>query len=285
MEEFFGDLERLAADAYPWRWLILGLLLVAGAGVAAFGYRRGWHEWAWGRRVPLAIVGIPLMALGGFLAYDLGSPLFTNKTVEEEFPFAFPAIVPPGMDRDEVEQIMAGIAQMDQDTVDEVMPPVFQDAEAAAASAAMPAIQTPVPAATPSSGQAASATPVPTESAQAATVKLKTGSFRDQDSFHKGSGEATIFRGPDGSLLLRLENLRVTNGPDLHVILSPHPDPGDQGELKGPGYIDLGKLKGNRGNQNYEIPDEVDVAATGSVVIYCKPFHVIFSVASLEDAG
>ena len=274
MEEFFGDLERLAADVYPWRWLILGLLLVAGAGVAAFGYRRGWHEWAWGRRVPLAIAGIPLMALAGFIVYDLGTPLFTNKTVEEEFPLSFSAIVPAGMDREDIEQIMEGIAQMDQDTVNEVMPAVFQGAEGAAGA-------TP----TPSSGDAASATPAPTESAQAAVVKLKTGSFRDQDSFHKGSGEATIFRGPDGSLLLRLENLRVTNGPDLHVILSPHPDPGNQGELKGPGYIDLGKLKGNRGNQNYEIPNEVDVAALGSVVIYCKPFHVIFSVATLEDAG
>ena len=266
MEEFFGDLERLAADAYPWRWLILGLLLVAGAGAAAFGYRRGWHEWAWGRKVPLGIVGIPLLALGGFIAYDLGSPLFTNKTVEEEFPFAFSAIVPPGMDRGEVEQIMAGIAQMDQDMVNDVMPALLPRAEAAA-------------------GDAASPTAAPVGSAQAAAVKLKTGSFRDQDNFHKGSGEATIFRGPDGSLLLRLENLRVTNGPDLHVLLSPHNDPGNQSEVKGPGYIDLGKLKGNRGNQNYEIPNEVDVAAQGSVVIYCKPFHVIFSVASLEDAG
>ena len=51
------------------------------------------------------------------------------------------------------------------------------------------------------------------------------------------------------------------------------------------GFVDLGKLKGNRGNQNYEIPDGVDVAAQGSVVIYCMPFHVIFSVASLRDAG
>ena len=285
MEEFFGDLERLAADAYPWRWLILGLLLVAGAGVAAFGYRRGWQEWAWGRRVPLGIVGIPLLALGGFLAYDLGSPLFTNKTVEEEFPFAFPALVPPGMDREEVEQIMAGIAQMDQDTVDDVMPDVFQGAEATAGSVAMPATATPSPGSTATPAPTTAPEPTPTAATQSVAVKLRTGSFRDQDSFHKGSGEATIFRGPDGSLLLRLENLRVTNGPDLHVILSPHSDPGNQGELKGPGYIDLGKLKGNRGNQNYEIPNEVDVAATGSVVIYCKPFHVIFSVASLEDAG
>lgn len=55
--------------------------------------------------------------------------------------------------------------------------------------------------------------------------------------------------------------------------------------MKAPGYVDLGKLKGNKGNQNYTIPDDVDVAAQGSIVIYCKPFHVIFSVASLQDVG
>ena len=56
---------------------------------------------------------------------------------------------------------------------------------------------------------------------QASVVKLKTGNFRDADSFHRGSGQATIYRGPDGSRVLRLENLDVTNGPDLHVIITP----------------------------------------------------------------
>ena len=50
-----------------------------------------------------------------------------------------------------------------------------------------------------------------------------------------------------------------------------------------PGYVDLGKLKGNKGNQNYEIPDDVDIASMRSVTIYCKPFQVIFSVAPLQD--
>ena len=104
-------------------------------------------------------------------------------------------------------------------------------------------------------------------------------------SFHRGSGTATIYRGPDGSLLLRLEDLDVTNGPDLHVILSPHPDPNRPSDVMTVGYVDLGKLKGNRGNQNYPIPAEVDVSAQGSVVIYCEPFAVVFSVAALREAG
>ena len=100
-------------------------------------------------------------------------------------------------------------------------------------------------------------------------VKLKTGNFSDADSFHRGSGQATIYRGPDGSRLLRLENLNVTNGPDLHVILTPHQDPTRGDEVKTPGFADLGKLKGNKGDQNYPILDDVDIDVQMSVVIYC----------------
>ena len=119
----------------------------------------------------------------------------------------------------------------------------------------------------------------------AGIAKLRAGSFRDVDRFHKGSGMATVYRGPDGNLLLRLDDFRVTNGPDLHVIITPHPDPKGSSEVKTEGYVDLGKLKGNIGGQNYEIPDGVDAASIGAVVIYCKPFNVVFSVASLADAG
>lgn len=109
-------------------------------------------------------------------------------------------------------------------------------------------------------------------------VALATGLFRGADSFHEGSGKTTIYQLEDGSRVLRLENFSVTNGPDLHVILVPDGDPIDSGDVSG--YIDLGELKGNVGDQNYDIPADVDVADYGSVVIYCEPFHVIFSVAS-----
>ena len=115
-------------------------------------------------------------------------------------------------------------------------------------------------------------------------VKIVTGSFRDADRFHKGSGTASIYEGPDGSHVLRLEGFDVTNGPDLHVILSPANDPQSRADVTSDGYVDLGKLNGNVGNQNYEIPNDVEIPESGSVVIYCQPFHVIFSVASLEDA-
>ena len=107
------------------------------------------------------------------------------------------------------------------------------------------------------------------------------GSFKDADAFHRGSGTATIYRTPDGSEVVRLENLDVTNGPALHVVLSTHPDPERSEQVKQEGYVDLGDLKGNRGNQNYPIPAGVDTSIHKSVVIYCYPFAVVFSVATL----
>ena len=112
--------------------------------------------------------------------------------------------------------------------------------------------------------------------------KIASGMFRDADSFHKGSGVATIYRLPDGSGALRFEDLNVTNGPDLRVLLSTHPDPQNKAELNEAGYIHIEKLKGNRGNQNYELPADADLESFGSVIIYCMPFHVIFSVAPLQ---
>ncbi len=124
---------------------------------------------------------------------------------------------------------------------------------------------------------------MPSEMAEATIVA--TGQFRDADSFHKGSGAAKLYRLAEGEALLRLENLVVTNGPDLHVILTPNPDPKNRTDVHDAGYVDLGKLKGNRGDQNYDVPAGSDLGSFGSVVIYCMPFHVVFSVATLEASG
>lgn len=108
---------------------------------------------------------------------------------------------------------------------------------------------------------------------------LSMGEFVGADDFHEGSGTATVYELEDGSHVLRLENFEVTNGPDLHVLLVPHSNPESSDDIEG--YVDLGSLKGNLGDQNYEIPAEVDVSEFGSVMIYCKPFHVIFATASV----
>ena len=113
-------------------------------------------------------------------------------------------------------------------------------------------------------------------------VAVRQGTFRDADSFHQGEGSATVYELPDGTHVLRFEDFRVTNGPDLRVLLATHPDPQGRNEVQGPGYVELGKLKGNIGNQNYPFPEGLSPDDYGSVVIYCKPFHVVFSVAPLS---
>ncbi len=125
--------------------------------------------------------------------------------------------------------------------------------------------------------------PMPEKMAEA-TV-LASGKFRDGDRFHKGSGDVSLYRLANGDSVLRFEDLDVTNGPDLHVLVSTHSDPITKGELQDAGYSTLGQLKGNRGDQNYEVPSDIDPDSIGSVIIYCMPFHVIFSVAPLSDQG
>ena len=205
------------------------------------------------------IIVLPILAL----AWWLLSPLLVDKTVEEDLPFAAQAVVPTDMTRAEVQNLMAGMAKLTR-SVDEPMPDkMTMGAE--------------------DSSGGSSTTTAPDRAGTA--LVLSKGTFQDADRFHQGSGEATIYRAPDGSHLLRLENFQVTNGPELHVILSPNPAPGSRDDVHQTGYLDLGSLKGNVGNQNYEIPADVDVSALSSVVIYCSPFHVVFSVAPLKKPG
>jgi Electron transfer DM13 len=112
-----------------------------------------------------------------------------------------------------------------------------------------------------------------------AAVLVKQGKFRDADSFHKGSGDAIIYRLADGTHVLRLQNFSSTNGPDLRVWLTSANTISGGGDVLAAQYVDLGPLKGNVGNQNYDIPADVDINGQMSVVIWCRAFSVLFSSA------
>jgi hypothetical protein len=108
---------------------------------------------------------------------------------------------------------------------------------------------------------------------------LLQGSF--YDIIHVGGGQALVYQLADGSRVLRLQDFEVDNGPDLHVYLVPiNPVPGSVG-TEIPGSVDLGALKGNIGDQNYEIPADLDLSQFQSVVIWCQPFRVPFIAAAL----
>ena len=104
---------------------------------------------------------------------------------------------------------------------------------------------------------------------------IKQGNFVGADFFHKGNGQAYILEYPDGRKILRFENFEVVNGPDLYVYLSEASAP--TGDLKSLGdYIDLGRLKDNIGDQNYELPQNISSNDYSSAVIWCKKFGVLF---------
>jgi hypothetical protein len=96
------------------------------------------------------------------------------------------------------------------------------------------------------------------------------------DGFHNAEGEAKVIYLEDGNDVLRLENFRVTNGPDLYVYLSTDRQASD--------FVDLGTLKANNGNQNYDIPEGTDLSKYDTVVIWCKAFSVFFGGAELTSS-
>lgn len=110
---------------------------------------------------------------------------------------------------------------------------------------------------------------------------IATGTFTGTDNAHKGEGKAIIVQLPNGQRFLRFEEFKVTNGPDLYVYLSGHSAPRNRAQLHDGGAFEVGLLKGNIGNQNYELPASVDPAKYKSVVIYCKRFSVLFASAEL----
>jgi hypothetical protein len=196
------------------------------------------------------IAAAVLVILGAAVAWYLGSPLFISKTVDEPFPTAqAPA--------KEAFPLSAGATVpegMTQEQVEEAMK------KASEVNASM-------------------AEPVP---ATGAVTALERGTFVGADDFHRGEGTATVYRvGQD--LVLRLDAFKVTNGPDLHVILTKQAAPKTRADVQA-GYVEVAKLKGNLGSQNYTLPAEVRPGEYRAVIIYCKPFHVVFATAALQAA-
>ncbi|MGW2006337.1 DM13 domain-containing protein [Streptomyces nigrescens] len=100
---------------------------------------------------------------------------------------------------------------------------------------------------------------------------------------HATSGIARTVRLADGGHVLRLEDLKTSDGPDVRVYLSTR----DAGAVKtglGDGAVELGKLKGNLGNQNYTVPAGTDLSEFHSAVLWCERFSVSFGAAGLSLA-
>lgn len=198
-------------------------------------------RWRWALAA-LVIVGAPF-------AWYVGSPLFLNKTVNEPFPTS-------------AETTTKDFPMSAGATVPEGM--TAQQVEEAMSEA--------------SKVEASASEPIPS-SGTAATVVAR-GGFVGKDNFHRGEGSATIYR-IGLRQLLRLEAFKVTNGPDLHVILTKLGAPKTHADVQ-QGYVEIGRLKGNIGGQNYALESSVRLEDYRAVVIYCMRFQVVFATAALR---
>ena len=113
----------------------------------------------------------------------------------------------------------------------------------------------------------------------AGPVLLAAGQFYGVD--HGGAGDALIYRQPDGTHILRLENFAVDNAPDMYVYVVAAPSGDTSQTVLNSGFLNLGKLKGNKGNQNYSLPPEYDPAVHRAVTIWCERFTVVIATAPL----
>jgi hypothetical protein len=120
---------------------------------------------------------------------------------------------------------------------------------------------------------------LPTVSAATQPSALASGSFHSVA--HETKGVATIYRLADGKKTLRLTEFQTSNGPDVQVYLVAAGDATDNDTVTGAGFIPLGALKGNIGDQNYEIASDVDLNKYRAVTIWCRRFGVNFGTAPL----
>jgi Electron transfer DM13 len=124
---------------------------------------------------------------------------------------------------------------------------------------------------------------LPTASAAAAPTILLSGRFHSVA--HETRGTASVRELAGGSRVLRLTDFATSNGPDVRVYLIAAPDASDNATVTRSGYLELGKLKGNEGDQNYEIPAGTDLTRYHAVTIWCYRFDVNFATAPLTPAS
>jgi hypothetical protein len=167
--------------------------------------------------------------------------------------------------------------------------------EASAPEETAPVVDEPAPVQPPSSGggattapdnggattgaPAAGAAPAAPAAPDAPAV-LRRGTFVDKD--YEGSGSAMILRaGADAAPYLRLESFSTSAGPALHVLLTKVASPSSAADVA-KGSVDLGALRGFKGNLTYPLPAGVDVTQYAGVIVYCVDYDVVFTAAALD---
>ena len=203
----------------------------------------GWLVWR--RRELMLPLGVTYVVVAGGAGVLLGLPLITDDVV--------------GEDVIRVEAGASGVSSANSANSDE------QDSGQAAGSE------------TGSAGEDGTgpADSEPTDAEPAGPTEVASGQFESR--VHPGEGTATLIDTADGSTVLTLTDFATDNGPDLLVYLVPADAP--EGSVDG--FVDLGRLKGNIGDQQYEVPADVDAGEGWRVVVWCRAFAVTFTEATL----
>ena len=237
-------------------------------------------------RVPPVVRVVVLVVPFAMVNWWLISPYFIDDVVDEEFSTS----ITEQLDAGEAAPAPEGPVVTDARSVADVpttdATPEEPDAEATAtAGNLVPATDAAAeqPPAPPSTAPARAEPPATDATAEqppppppSGPVLLGAGQFVGLAG-HSGTGDAGIFRNPDGSLVLRFENFDIENGPDLEVYLVPGPD---QTTLAA-GSIHLGALKGNIGDQNYDVPGTELAPGAYTALVWCEAFTVEFVGATI----
>jgi hypothetical protein len=120
---------------------------------------------------------------------------------------------------------------------------------------------------------------MPTAQGSSSSQRLVSGQF--YSILHPTAGTATIYRMGDGGRVLRFTGFSTSNGPDVHVYMVAADDAKDVATVQQAGFIDLGVIKGNVGDQNYTLGPDVDLSKYRAVSVWCKRFSVNFGAARL----
>jgi len=204
-------------------------------------------------RVPAIIRVVVLVVPFAIVSWWLISPYFVDDVVDESFSTSI-------------------TEQAASPTPEASAPVTTAPATPAGGTAAGSSPSTTVAPAAPAAPPTTDAPPPPS-----GPVLLGAGQFVGLAG-HSGTGDAGIFQNPDGSLVLRFENFDIENGPDLEVYLVPGADQVSLAE----GSIHLGSLKGNIGDQNYELAPGTQLAPGAyTALVWCEAFSVEFVGATI----
>ena len=225
------------------------------------GIVRTWNELSSWRK----ILSVALIALLPFVIWAL-APLFYNRQVNEAFPAAAP-----------IPTAMAESGAMAEPTA------MAESGAMAKPTAMAEGGAMAKPTAMAESGAMAEPTAMADHMSEPMAL-LQGDLVSGSTPGHHTSGTATIYQLENKSQVLRLQDFSTTNGPDLFVVLSANANPDADGIGAEGSYLQLAALKGNKGNQNYDVPAATDGKSYKSVVIWCRTFNVVFGYATLQQA-